>query len=288
MIDPFDLPGPQFLVFYAALAVAALIVYRLALHRVESGAAPALPLSDPYEMAYLRGGAGDAARLAVLSLVDRDLIEIDGDKLVTRGSPSSQGLPPIEAAILSRCQSRVTPQELFTSFGVTAATAPYEARLAARQLLPDRAMRARRWRWLGIAVAILLVIGIVKIALALGRGRTNVGFLLMLMVASPVVLLAAARRRRTALGDAVLKDLHGLFGGLRQRVAPASEGGLTSDTMLLAAVFGLGALPSSGFADVRRVFAKSVNSSGGGCSSSCGSGCGGGGGGGGCGGCGGG
>jgi hypothetical protein len=117
------------------------------------------------------------------------------------------------------------------------------------------------------------------------------------MVMAPLALLPAAQRRRTALGDAVLKDLQGLFGRLRRRVAPAGEGGLTSDTMLLAAVFGLSALPSDGFYEVRRVFAKSVKSGGSNCGSSCGSsygssgcgssGCGGGGGGGGgCGGCG--
>lgn len=230
MINPFDLPGPQFLAFYAALAVAAFILYRLALRRVESGEPPPLPLSDPYQMAYLRGGTAEAVRIAVLSLVDRDLLEIDGDKMVTRGSPSVEGLPPIEAAILARCSSPATAQDVFTGFAVAAATAPYEARLGALHLLPDRAMRARRWRWLGIAAAVLLVIAIVKIEVALGRGRSNVAFLLMLMVLAPLALLPAAQRRRTALGDAVLKDLHSLFGGLRQRVAPAREGGLTSDT----------------------------------------------------------
>jgi uncharacterized protein (TIGR04222 family) len=297
MINPFDLPGPQFLAFYAVLAVAVFITYRLALRQAESGATPALPLGDPYQMAYLRGGATEAPRIAVLSLVDRDLLEIDGDKLVAHGSPSVEGLPPIESAILARCRSPATAQDVFAGFAVAAATAPYEARLAALHLLPDKATRVRRWLWLGVAAAILLAIGIVKINIALGRGRTNVGFLLILMVMAPLALLPAARRRRTALGDAVLKDLQGLFGRLRRRVAPAGEGGLTSDTMLLAAVFGLSALPSDGFYEVRRVFAKSVKSGGSNCGSSCGSsygssgcgssGCGGGGGGGGgCGGCG--
>jgi hypothetical protein len=83
----------------------------------------------------------------------------------------------------------------------------------------------------------------------------------------------------------MVKDLRRLFSALRQRAASIRPGAMTSDTVLLAAVFGLSALPTTGFADIVRVYKKSA-SSGGGCGSSCGSGCGGGGSGGGCGGCG--
>ena len=112
------------------------------------------------------------------------------------------------------------------------------------------------------------------------------GFLVVLTAIGLWVVWLLVRRRRTHLGNRMLKDLQRLFRALRQRAATIRAGAMTSDAMLLAAVFGISALPATGFADFLRVYKKAA-SSGGGCGSSCGSGCGGGGGGG-CGGCGGG
>jgi uncharacterized protein (TIGR04222 family) len=150
--------------------------------------------------------------------------------------------------------------------------------------MPDPAMRARRNRWLAIATAILLGVAVIKIDIAIGRGKYNLGFLIILGLIALWVMWRLTRRRRTSLGNRMVKDLRRLFRALRQRAASIRSGAMTSDTVLLAAVFGLSVLPGTGFADLLRVYKKSA-SSGGGCGTSCGSGCGGGGGG--CGGCGG-
>jgi uncharacterized protein (TIGR04222 family) len=148
--------------------------------------------------------------------------------------------------------------------------------------MPDAAMRAWRHRWFAVAATILVGVALSKIVIAFGRGRYNVGFLFILTAMGLWVVWLLVRRRRTSLGNGMLKDLRRLFGALRQRAATIRPGAMTSDAMLLAAVFGLSALPATGFADIARIYKKSA-SSGGGCGSSCGSGCGGGGG---CGGCG--
>jgi hypothetical protein len=55
-MNPFDLPGPEFLVFFAAcievLACALLILFHLSRQR----AGPRIDPRDPYLVAYLRGG----------------------------------------------------------------------------------------------------------------------------------------------------------------------------------------------------------------------------------------
>jgi uncharacterized protein (TIGR04222 family) len=150
--------------------------------------------------------------------------------------------------------------------------------------MPDAARRAQRYRWFAVAAALLLGIALGKIVIAFGRGRHNVEFLIILAVIALGVVWFLVRRPRTHLGNRMLKDLQRLFKALRQRAATIRPGAMTSDAMLLAAVFGISALPAAGFADFLRVYKKAA-SSGGGCGSSCGSGCGGGGGGG-CGGCG--
>jgi uncharacterized protein (TIGR04222 family) len=286
-MNPFDLSGPSFLVFYICVALIVIIALKLVIDEAEGGAPRALPLSDPYHIAWLRGGTPEAARIAVLSLIDRSLLSVSGDNLVNLSATPSVVREPIERAVLARCaQSRTPATAILADSGVERACASYRARLEGLQLMPDAAMRAQRYRWFALAAALLLGIALGKIAIALGRGRYNIEFLIILTAIALGVVWFLVRRRRTHLGNRMLKDLQRLFKGLRQRAATIRPGGMTSDAMLLAAVFGISALPATGFADFLRVYKKAA-SSGGGCGSSCGSGCGGGGGGG-CGGCGGG
>jgi uncharacterized protein (TIGR04222 family) len=233
----------------------------------------------------LRGGTPEAARIAVLSLVDRSLLVVDIDDLVIPNPVRSFVLKPIESAILARCaRSRTAATDVLNDPAVDQACASYQAQLERMRLTPDAGLQERRYYWRAFGAVILLAVALIKIDIAIGRGRYNIAFLIIL---TAIALWAAWRlvsRRRTNLGNRMLKDLRRLFRARRRRAASIRPGAMTSDAMLLAAVFGLSALPSTGFADLLRVYKKSA-SSGGGCGSSCGSGCGGGGGG--CGGCGG-
>jgi uncharacterized protein (TIGR04222 family) len=283
-MNPFDLSGPSFLVFYIGVAVVVVIAVQLTIDLAEGAALPALPLGDPYHIAWLRGGTPEAARIAVLSLTDRGLLAVSGNSLWNTAPVQALVLEPIESAILARCaQSGTAATAFLDDPAVERACAPYQARLERMQLTPDARMRARRYMWFALVAAVLLGIALIKIAIAFGRARYNVGFLIILTGIALWAVWYLAHRRRTRLGNRMLKDLHRLLSALRQRAASIRPGEMTSDTMLLAAVFGLSALPATGFADLLRVYKKSA-SSGGGCGSSCGSGCGGGGGG--CGGCG--
>jgi uncharacterized protein (TIGR04222 family) len=286
-MNPFDLSGPSFLVFYICVALIVVIALKLVIDGAEGGAPPALPLSDPYQIAWLRGGTPEAACIAVLSLTDRGLLAVSGDNLVNSSHAQPVVREPIESAILARCRPFGTAATaVLGDPGVERACAPYRARLERLQLMPDAAMRAQRYRGFTIASAILFGIALAKIVIAFGRNRYNVGFLLILTAIALGLVWLLVHRPRTHLGNRMLKDLKRLFRALRQRAATIRAGAMTSDAMLLAAVFGISALPATGFADFLRVYKKAA-SSGGGCGSSCGSGCGGGGGGG-CGGCGGG
>src|SRR3984893_5422419 len=102
-MNPFDLSGPQFLVFYIGIALIVVIAMKLAIDMGEGGAPPTLPLGDPYQIAWLRGGTPEAVRIAVLALTDRGLLAVHGDNLVTFGPGQSFVREPIERAILSRC-----------------------------------------------------------------------------------------------------------------------------------------------------------------------------------------
>ena len=80
-MNPFDLSGPEFLVFYlslAAVVIGALVLWRRA---SESAGAPKIDLADPYLIAYLRGGENEALRVALVSLIDRGLLIVNGTQI---------------------------------------------------------------------------------------------------------------------------------------------------------------------------------------------------------------
>jgi len=154
-------------------------------------------------------------------------------------------------------------------------------------LATEAALAARRpLFWLGMAI--LLGVAGIKLLVALNNGHSNVELLLIMAAVFCVLLIVVYRRRRTKLGDRALAQLRSLFARLRRRSAMLKPGGETEEAALLAAVFGVAALPVTSFGYIRQVFPQNSGTSNSCGSSGCGSGssgCGGGGGGG-CGGCG--
>ena len=101
MINVFDLPGPSFLLFYVITSAAALSLLQLLIRALESKPMPRLGTPDPYEVAYLRGGADEAIRVATLSLVDRGLLEVDGANLKAVPGAGDRVRRSLERAVLS-------------------------------------------------------------------------------------------------------------------------------------------------------------------------------------------
>lgn len=286
-MNPFDWYGPQFLAFYIVFAVAVLILLRMALRAYEGGDPDGRTgaLNDPYRIALLREGPKEMVRVAVVSLIDRGLLQVDdGGVRTTAVGAATQARRRLERRLLEVCVEARDPERLFTSPEFDPIAFEYERELERMQLLPDDDMRARR-RWLIAAAwaALLLVAGI-KIGLALQRGRTNVGILIFLAFLACALARSVVSRRTTARGDRLLADVRNLFRSLRSRTI--QPGGATTDLVMLAGVFGAYAVP---FEWKKKLFPQvsSSGSSDSSSSSSCGSSCGGGCGGGGCGGCGG-
>jgi len=290
-MNPFDLPGPAFLVFYAVFAIAVNVLFhRWRRSRESSGTVP--DLSDPYEISYLRGGQEEALRVATVSLMDRGLLKQgDGGKVVAVGTGAAAKVRrPLERAILEELAAPASPVDLLASGSLpktAGACDPIKSDLETSGLLTtSRSVAARS---LPYVLGLVLLVGVsgTKILVALARGKHNVEFLIFLTFASVLVLTAQLLARRTTSGDAALARARHRFSALRDRALSLSPGGQTNEAALLAAVFGLAVLPAMSFPFVREVFPKISASANGGSSGCGGSGCGGGGDGGGCGGCGG-
>ena len=246
-------------------------------------------LSDPYLIAYLRGGTNEAARVASVALIDRGLLRVDDDAML-RTKRRAHGLQPrIEQEIADLFRTAKPATDLFTDPAVREVCEPYDRELTRLGLLPDGPTTSARRRRLAPVLAILLALAGAKIYVGLSRQRP-IGFLILLTIAFTVVALKLYNPRQTGRGSALIADLRRLFARLKERAETLRPGKSTSETALLVAVFGLGALPTERFPWARQIFPKASRGgiSGAGCGAGCGSGCGGGGCGGGCGGCGGG
>lgn len=294
-MNPFDLRGPQYLVFYIVVALATIVVFRMLRRRreLEADGYHGSPITDPYLIAFLRGGKNELVRVATVSLVDRGLLSVSHDQLqTTTVGRESAVRKPIERAVLDHCVSQRQPHELFEP-KYDAEVAPIEQELAKMRLLPDDTIKAARRSLFLRGAAVLLFFAGAKIAIALSRGRSNVGFLILLCFFALLVFSGSVFQRRTARGDLFMKEVENLFRSLKLRAPQIQSGGATSELAMLTAVWGVGALPRDRFAWASQLFPKSTagdssssscgSSSSSSCSSSsCGGGCGGGG----CGGCG--
>ena len=107
--NPFDWRGPQFLLFYALLMGATAGIVWCWRRWAEGGQAgeelaQARELAtDPYAIAFLRGGRYEAVRVAVVALLEQGRLEAEGQCLrTTTAEAPIQASHPLDKAILTR------------------------------------------------------------------------------------------------------------------------------------------------------------------------------------------
>jgi uncharacterized protein (TIGR04222 family) len=174
-MNPFDLPGPQFLAFYAALGLVVVILVSVLRRTAESGPVPKLDFSDPYLIAYLRGGENEALRVAAVSLIDRGLLIAQDENLIAKKDVSQdQVRRPIEKALLKKFVQSHKATVIFGDSILAAACAEYKTTLTRLSLLPDDETKRQRWRRFFLAFLLLGGVAALKVLIALSRGRHNI------------------------------------------------------------------------------------------------------------------
>lgn len=284
-MNPFQLTGFSFLGFYIVLGVVVFWGLRMWFRHLETAdAAPQQNMTDPYLIAHLRAGANEALRVATVALLDRGLLTAVGETLTTKdGNAVGVVQRPIEKAILQRYRTPGEGHDIFKDSAAKSACASYDRVLKNQRMIADGDIYAKRFVPVAVALALMIAVTWTKITIAFSQGRHNVGFLIALTILFTIIAMVVWFRRRTALGDAMLTDLRSLFARLKGRAKSMRAGGQTNEAALLAAVFGLSALPAANFPFMEKLY-PAKSSDGSGCSSSscssgssCGGGCGGGG-----------
>jgi uncharacterized protein (TIGR04222 family) len=242
--NPLYWTGPPFLCAYAALGLIVIGLVIVVRRVTEGGTPPVMAMNDAAWMACLRDGPAEAVRITVASLVDRGLVRTD-DLGRFYADEDRQGFArrPLEQAVCDAVSQPATISTILADPGVQAAAAAYERQLRSLGLLADDSVwRQRRvLRWL--ALSVLLGVAAAKLVVALTTGHSNVAFLIGLAGLFGGYLAMSGRAIRTLRGETLLVDVRTLFSALRHRAAMLQRGGATSDLALLAAVYGLGAVP---------------------------------------------
>lgn len=277
---PFDLRGPEFLVFYvAACAMVTLAAYLLR-HAGEPADTPKVNLSDPYLIAFLRGGKNEVLRVVTMSLVDRGLLAAAGTKICAAEGAFGKARSELEQKVVRQFNPSAEASSPFKITEAEPEMRRYGHELTRLGLLPDDEQKGARLLRMAVALVVVLGLAIVQIYVALTTGHSNVQFLIFLAALFAVAVIKLLRPRLTSAGERMVADLRTLFGGLKQRSQEIQNGSSPAEFALMAAVFGMATIP-----DAKKLFPRGGSSCGSGCGSDSGGGssCGGGG----CGGCGG-
>jgi uncharacterized protein (TIGR04222 family) len=294
-----DMFGPEFLFIYGMFAVI-VIGGAASFVRMQDmtggGRPPATPSDvDPYELAYLRGGANEVVRTAIYALRQQRLIDVVGSGEIK----ATAGVNGWDVGALERCvfeaikRSPKIPQlfkdEALRS-NVENLCRDYKRRLSAQQLLAPPEVRRASHYALAAGLVLLVALAGYKATAALKHGHSNLGFLIVETIAACFilgwVLQKTAGGNASKLGREYLTQVQlaysghvaTAFGAPTSRVGGAAMG---NAALLLVGLFGFCILKGTPDAALAQQFAASQSGGGDG-----GGGCGGGGGGGGCGGCG--
>lgn len=296
-MNPFDLRGPAFLGFYAVMSVIGFVVLYMAQRAMIFGeqrrvmAEARKHLRDPYLISFLRAGYRAVLHTMVFSLHQRKLLTDAGENLVATGSRESLKAVshPLEFALLTHLSKAQTMSDLITDARLKATIESYAEPLRESGLMADDDEFERRQFAFRLVAGVLVALSAIKIFVAFQRGHSNVVFLVLLTIVALAACYAIYRSPKTNAGRQALLDQQSMFGRLKLRVGMMAAQGSTNEAVLVAATFGLDALPKAEYPMAAILHHQSRKGSSN-CSSGCGSSCGGGGGGGcggGCGGCGG-
>ena len=283
-MNPFRWTGPEFLAFYVVFAVA--IVGAFAVRFRWWGAGSDVPVdnltTDPYRIAFLRGGIEEAVRVAVFNLVDRGILDHDLDEVsVARADAAQLVRRRLDRALLAHFARSRSVKAAEQDREVRASCEEYERQLAERGFLPDDREKGRRFALAVVAVGLVAGVALARIVVAASVGRHDFALLIFLCAIAIAALVHAYRYQRTARGTRALSNVAALLSRLKAGVGRIKPGGATNEALLLASVFGLHALPSLAFPVVDIIFPRpkiadiEVVFDSGGSDGGCGGGCGG-------------
>jgi uncharacterized protein (TIGR04222 family) len=296
--NPFNLAGPQFLIFYVAICAFAILAAYVLRQYFRNDAPPSndTPLT-PYEIACLGGGVPGVLRACLATLVAENRLTLVTEENATSfraNGPPRAADHDIERIMLREASQKdpATAGELLDA--ARPAAQSIQSSLQARRLMESSESFAPA-RWAPIALlSMVFMVGAAKVLVGISRDRP-VTFLVLVLIGLGLTIGFYFWRLplRTIRGERRLAELKSQYDRLKSLdLGTTSNEPIasvpTSDMLLAAGLFGLASLhhPDVTALDksLKPLSQSGLSSSGCGASTGCGGGGGGGDGGGGCGG----
>ncbi|HVO98723.1 MAG TPA: TIGR04222 domain-containing membrane protein [Bryobacteraceae bacterium] len=259
---PFDLRGPEFLVLYLVVGGGIMLALYLLRHMGEPESSLQINLSDPYLVAYLRGGKNETLRVVTMSLIDRAILKPEGTRIAIVDGALKNAGPGLEQKVAQFFTPSADAVSVFKLDG-GAAVSRYQEQLMQAGLLPDDDAKQAQLVRMAVALVALLALGITKLVVAIETGHKNVAFLIVLMIVFTIATVVISRPRLTRAGQETLVNLRSMFDGLKGRREQIRNGVSPGEFAMMAAVFGTAAIPGA-----KALFPRAGGSS---CGSGCGS-----------------
>jgi uncharacterized protein (TIGR04222 family) len=291
-MNPLELPGPKFLLFYIVTLIVAILIAMLLrrwLIRSNEDFSVKRITVDPYEAAFLRGGAQQAIDTAIAMLVNSKVLKVSKtDRKLSIIGRLHAGAHRLEQMVLNTVASQGAVKISDIRSKVLPNAQPIANRLKALGLV----VSDEQWKIArsapAVVIAIVLLLGVIKTGIGISRDRP-VGILVVLCILTAIVALGFFNTRpvTTKLGGQALKQLKEENAALEATAKTQPQRLAGGDVALALGLFGISSLAfaDDSWVDLRTALHPPSSSSSGGSScssSSCGGGCGGGG----CGGCG--
>jgi uncharacterized protein (TIGR04222 family) len=279
-----DLSGPEFLVVYAIFAIGVIVAARARTVPAAAGTiadpGPVTVDRDPYEVAYLRGGANELLRFTVFDLVSRGFLMVPEPakpkdpptQVVQTGQGDPLSLNGFQREVVAFYGVPHTTAELFASnlpaAAETFAAASFKPRLEAERFFAPPGAIASATLVRGWALLALLSLSGYRFFTAIVKHHNNVLFLTIETVLAVVALLLLTRVSRLSLrGRSYLQRL---TTALKSTAAPLAAG--AGMLPILVAATGLEALADTQYASMNRLFPRRSSRASGSCSGGCGGG----------------
>jgi uncharacterized protein (TIGR04222 family) len=270
--------GPDFLILYFVVILTTITVCVLLTRQAastEEFSPVQLPIKpDPFEIAYLRGGTAEVARLMIYDLLQKCLLlRTSDDPVMVRATNEplpDGGISSIAQQVLEFFVAAKPPYALLSTpviASIDRSCAGYATDIERQGLVLGAAERTRisKIRWTGILTVGGL--GLYKLIAALSTEHDNVGFLLVMLVIGSLTVNGLCKTPRLSQrGRKYLSQIQTAFGQLRKPQFAAASGAIDEAGPLLAVgIFGFAALHGTEHAVYARMFRRAANSSG--CSS---------------------
>ena len=258
-----DFNAREFLTFYAVFILAVWMVrawFNWRSDRTLDDTWTPPVTANAYDVAYLRGGANELARVAVVGLAERGFLEAQAQTIgQAQNHPNPATLTSLERSVFDFFQPERTVREIEQA-GLRVRVNPhvlaFEERLQAEQLLSPPNVTGAARSSAGLAAAAIFVVGSARFLVALQRHRPA-GFLIAMGVVGMIAVAWPRFGRLSRRGKAYLDSLRHAASSFN------TSGTEPSDTSLFmaTALFGMTALSGSSQDALGEMFTRQKASS---------------------------